>query len=145
MPSLHSFWATIRGRVVALLIAACLPMILVQGIIYLDRFDTRRTEELEANMEVARIFGTAFEKFVDDVLHSEAAIGAALGRSQTPLAAESARAYLDFNRSLLAPVEEYRWLDAAGRTVFSSDPRSEGKDMGEYPFLREIMEGKASA
>src|SRR3990172_5438899 len=60
-PSLlpSSIWA----RFLVLMAITLLPMVLLLGIIYANRYQTRRDEEFGAHLEVARATGLAFQGF----------------------------------------------------------------------------------
>jgi hypothetical protein len=44
------------------------PILFIQGLIYRDRFSTRRSEDLKSNLEVARAAAGSFEQFIRHVL-----------------------------------------------------------------------------
>jgi hypothetical protein len=69
---------TIKNRLLLLVGVVLLPTLLIQAVIYKDRYELRRSDELQANMEVARGISMAFEAFVKDVLHQELLIGQAI-------------------------------------------------------------------
>jgi hypothetical protein len=72
----------IQSRLIILMIVVLLPILGIQALIYYDGFQTRKSEELKANLEMARAMGKAFEAFVQQILYQELAIGiAATGSS----------------------------------------------------------------
>jgi hypothetical protein len=69
---------TIQMRLFLLLLVALLPILLIQAYLYYERLETRRAEELQANLDLARAVGLAFNGLVQDILHTELAIGIAI-------------------------------------------------------------------
>lgn len=72
------FWQRIQGRLILLLLVLLIPPLVIQAYVYHERWESARAGELQANLEVARATAKAFETFVNDVLHQEAAIGLAI-------------------------------------------------------------------
>ena len=81
---LHLFPHGIRGMLILLLLIVLIPILLFQAGIYYKRFQDRRTQEFQANLELARAVATTFETYVRDILHQELAVGLALTQSPAP-------------------------------------------------------------
>lgn len=54
----------IQGKLILLLLTLVVPTIAIQAYVYYDRYQTRRAEELQANLEIARLVAKAFDSFV---------------------------------------------------------------------------------
>ena len=52
--SVYDFFSTIRGRLGLLLLVILVPILIVQTVIYRNRFDTLRRAELKSDLEMAR-------------------------------------------------------------------------------------------
>ncbi len=68
----------IRGRLLLLFLIVLVSVLLVEAFIYYRRFETRKSEELQSNLEVARAVAKNFDTFVQDIVHSKLVIGLAL-------------------------------------------------------------------
>jgi hypothetical protein len=75
---------TIQMRLFLLLLVALLPILLIQAYLYYERLKTTRAEELQANLDLARAVGVAFNGLVQDILHTELAIGIAISCRMRP-------------------------------------------------------------
>src|ERR671925_690275 len=65
---------SIQGTLLLLLLVALVPVLLVQAGIYYNSFKTRRAQELQANLELARAVAATFEAYVQDILRQEVTI-----------------------------------------------------------------------
>jgi two-component system, sensor histidine kinase and response regulator len=136
---LKSRFNTIRVRLFLLLAIVLVPALLVQMLIYRDRYETRRIEELRANMEIARSMCMAFEQFVEDLFHQELAMGLAIASGQ--LSRETIHTILSHNASEHPAILSFAWVDPQGRVVHSSFEGDEGLDLGSYQFFLEMHWG----
>lgn len=138
------FPRTVRGTLLLLLLVVLVPTLVVQGIVYYRGLVERQSQELRANLELARVVGTAFDSYVRDVLHQELSLGQAIaGRGNLPsdrvnqLLAENAREY--------PSVRHFSWVDPQGRIVASSLPGAVGVQVGDRSYVQEIIHGRPSA
>jgi PAS domain S-box-containing protein len=130
----------IQRRLIILLIAVLLPILGSQAFVYYDRLETRKSEELKANMEMARAMGVAFEAFVQQILHQELAIGLAAttaSLSPTDLTRLLGRSQQDF-----PAVSYYNWVSPEGRVLASSRPEGVGIDGSDRGYFKEIVAGR---
>src|SRR5271169_201080 len=76
------FFRSIQGKLILLLVILIIPNFFILTYMYYDRFQSRRAEELQANLELARALSMNFETFFQDILIDELLIGTALTSSQ---------------------------------------------------------------
>jgi len=139
-PSGGKFWRTIQGKLIFLLLVLFVPTLLIQVYIYHDRFETRRAEELQANLEIARAVAKAFETFVLDVLHQDYAIGLALTSSR--LTTEEQNQILDKNRAIHPAVSSFSYVDPEGFFVAASFRDSIGMNVRDRKYIEDILAGR---
>jgi PAS domain S-box-containing protein len=135
------FWQTVQGKLLLLLCTLLIPTLLIQAYIYHDRFQTRRVEELQANLEIARAVAKAFDSFVQDVLHQELSIGLAFTSSQ-PLSDEDKNGTLFRNQAGNPAIWHFFWDNPAGVVVAATGSQFIGMDISDREFYREIVAGK---
>jgi signal transduction histidine kinase/ActR/RegA family two-component response regulator len=130
---------TIRGRLFLLLATVLLPILLVQALIYKDRFELRREDELRANMDVARGVCMAFGQFVDDVLHQEQVIGMSIASNQ--LSRENIQRILEQSADEHTSVVSFAWVDPEGKVLYSTFTEDEGIALETKTFFIEMRSG----
>ena len=131
----------IRGRLFLLLLIVIIPVLVIEAFIYHKRFEARKSEELQANLEVARAVAKNFETFVLDIVHSQLVIGLAFTPSQ-PLTAQDQNRILDrFQRDNPVTRSAF-WVDPRGLIVASSLRTYIGFDVSDRSFYREIVAGR---
>lgn len=132
---------SVRGRLILLILVLLVPGLLAQAILHVETYETRRKEELQANLELARAVAAAFSAFSADVARQEHAIGLAL--TQAP-----PRSTMDLERFLQHSVSEYpslrrfNWVSPEGRVVASSDPAIVGLDVSDRLYFRRVTRGE---
>ncbi|MHB9134497.1 MAG: sensor histidine kinase [Armatimonadota bacterium] len=131
----------IRDLLFYLLMVALLPVILLQSGIYYSRFQMRKAEELQANLEIARAVSVAFDTYVDDLLHQEMAIGAALSNLH-PFDPRWAQQFLDRNVAAYPSVLRMNWVNPQGRILASSDPHAIGLNVLDRSYMQEVLQGR---
>jgi signal transduction histidine kinase/ActR/RegA family two-component response regulator len=130
---------TIRSRLLLLVGAVLLPTLLIQAVIYQERYELRLSEELNANMEVARRISLIFEAFVKDVLHQELLIGQALASGK--LFSEEIQIILNQSAGEHTSVQSIAWVDPDGTIRHSSLSNEKGVDLSSYHFFYEMSAG----
>jgi PAS domain S-box-containing protein len=129
----------IKSRLVLLLLVVLIPVLLIEVYIYYDRFRDQRTQELQANLEIARAVSKAFTTFVEDVVHQEYAIGLAMTSSQ-PMASEDIDRLLETHRAYEA-VEDFSWTNPQGLVLYSSNPAKIGNHVPGQIRVQEFENG----
>ncbi len=131
----------IQSRLIVLLLVMLIPIMTIQAFIYYDRYQTRRVEELNANLEVARAMGRAFDAFIQDVLHHELAIGiAATGPS--PLTYEALTRLLEKSAREVPAVRDFFWFSPQGRVLACSTSKAVGMDGSDRTWFKELTSGR---
>lgn len=138
------YWQTIQGKFFLILALLFIPTLFIQGYVYHERFQTRRAEQFQANLEIARAVAKAFETFVMEVVHSELPVGLAITSSQ-PIT--------DLDRDNL--LHGFKADNPAIRSAFWADPNGFiraanletyiGFDISDRSFFQEVAAGRAWA
>lgn len=130
---------TIRGALFALLALAFLPLVLFGGWELSREYAQQRETEARASAELARSIASSVEFFVQGLVRTEYAVGAAI------LAHRSSPAEIQRELSLvvadLAPVRDMSFLDASGRVVASTEKELVGKSLYARDYFQEIRRG----
>ena len=139
-PSGRRLFRGIQSRLILLLLTLVIPAVFMQAYIYNERFETRRAEELQANLEIARALAKTFRAFLQDVLSDELLIGHAFTSAQ--LSSNQDRERM-LNKALAAhpAIWHLFWLDPAGTVVASTCSDFIGLDLGDRQYVREIVAG----
>jgi len=135
------FWRTIQGKLILLILVLFIPTLIIQACIYHDRLEARSTEERQANLEIARAAGRAFETFVQDVLHQELSIGLAITSSK-PMASEDITRLLEKSDHDNLAIRDFSWMSPAGIVLLSSNPALVGTDRSDRSCCRDIAMGR---
>lgn len=141
MPLYQRGPSSIQYRLVLLLFAVLLPILLVQTSTYYDRFRSQHAQELQANLEIARTLAETFDRFVQDILHQELAIGTALTLAPSLSPQQLAR-LIDLGKAQYPAILDMGWISPQGRVVFSSQRHTVGLDISDRSYFREISAGK---
>jgi PAS domain S-box-containing protein len=131
----------IRGRLLLLLLIVLVPVLLIEAFIYHKRFETRKSEELQANLELARAVAKNFDTFVLDIVHSELVIGLALTASR-PVTTLDQNRILDKFQADNPSVRSVFWVNPDGLIVASSLRAYIGFDVNDRSFVKEIIAGR---
>jgi len=140
-PSPGKFLKSIQGKLILLLITLVIPNVSLQAYFHYDRFQTRRAEELQANLELARAVSKNFETFLHDILVDELLIGTALTSSQPPSDLDQDR-ILAKARTARSTIGHLFWVNPAGRILAGTESGSIGVDLTDRPYFREILAGR---
>jgi PAS domain S-box-containing protein len=132
---------SIRSRLFLPLLVLLWPILVIEAYIFYDRFATRRTEELQANLELARAVGVAFHGLVQDVLREELAIATAATASP-PLSREDLAKLLRQSAEGDPAVSRFSWVGPEGRVLASSNPSLVGLNISDRAYFREIVGGR---
>jgi PAS domain S-box-containing protein len=134
---------SIRGLLLLLLALVLVPVLLVQTGIYYTRFEERRAQEYQANLELARSVAATFNAYLADVFRTQIALGAALSMQPTP-SVEEANRLLTVSLGAYPSMRYFSWLDAEGRVIASSEPMAIGQSGAGSSYVQEILAGRDS-
>jgi PAS domain S-box-containing protein len=132
---------TVSQLLLTRLLLVLVPILALQAWVYHHDYQTRRDAELQANLEVARAVGAAFDAFVDDVWHQEKAIARAMTHL-TPFSKQQATWYLVEARKVYPEVISISWLEPDGRVFASSDGHLVGKQWPDRSCVGKIVGGR---
>jgi PAS domain S-box-containing protein len=135
------FLLSIQGKLILLLAILVIPNLFILTYMCYDRFQSRRAEELQANLELARAVSMNFETFVQDILIDEQLIGTALTSSQ-PLLTQDQNRILAKARTMRSTFRQLFWVNPAGRILAATDPESIGTELTEGSYFQVIPAGR---
>jgi PAS domain S-box-containing protein len=113
---------------------------LIQAYDYHERLETRRAEEFQANLELARAAAQAFETFVNDIIHQELSIGLALTSSQS-LTEEDRNRILNGSKKGNPAIWEVFWSRPNGIVIAATGPQFIGMNLEDRDYFREVVSG----
>ncbi|MCL5097680.1 MAG: hypothetical protein M1608_09160, partial [Candidatus Omnitrophica bacterium] len=102
-----------------LVFAVLLPVFLVQLGVFYRWYHWRLTEEMQANLELARTEALAFEGYVEDIGRQELIIGEAMANLKTYDTAAASR-FLKMSASKRQAIRAVYWAAPDGRILASS-------------------------
>lgn len=129
---------TIRAMLFLLLLVVLAPVLLTQSALYYRRFETRRAQELQVNLELAQALAVAFEAYIQNIVRQELLLGHALSASPPPTSEQATQMLLAAVRQTPA-AREYSWLDRSGLVLFSSNYQAAGRDLSGQPWIRAVQ------
>jgi PAS domain S-box-containing protein len=132
---------SIRKRLLLLLLVVLVPVLVVQTAIFYDRYHSRRTLALQANLEVARMAAQLFGVFTNDIFRKELALGIAL-TSLPDTDPERIQDILSINKEDYPAILEFTWVSHMGEVIASTRSQMIGQNVVERAFFREILSGK---
>ena len=107
------FLLSIQGKLILLLAILIIPNLFILTYMCYDRFQSRRVEELQANLELARAVSMNFETFFQDILIDELLIGTALTSSE-PLSNQDQNRILAKARTMRSTFRQLFWVNPDG-------------------------------
>lgn len=139
---LKSFYIQrIQSKIFFLILIIIIPIILALSFFYYKELELHKSEELRANIEMARAVGEIFDTFVDDIKHGELIIGLIFTESQSMKAQEKNRILVRFEDDNF-PVRAVSFINPEGFIVASSHEAFLEDNVSDYSFFKEIINGK---
>lgn len=120
----------IRGRLFLLLLLVLVPVLLIEGFIYYRAFEKRKSEELQANLELARAGARTFEVFIADVVHTEHIIGLAATASPPP-SKDSLRNMMRAAEAVNPMLRSFTWISPEGLHLVTTNPKIENRPIAD--------------
>ena len=136
----RSFPQGIQGKLILILCVLIIPTILIQVYVYHDRFETRRAQELQTNLEMARAVAKTFGIFVKETLHQELAIGLALASKDLSLADKDG--ILNAVKAEDHALWELFWVNTEGLIIAATGSHFIGIDLADRAYFRQIVSGE---
>lgn len=129
-------FSSIQTKLILLLCILLLPTLAIQVYVYNERFQTRRTEELQANLEVARAVAKSFEVYVSDIMHIELAVGLAFSYSETVSEHNHILAKFQADNPTIANA---LWADPQGLVIAAGTRESIGLSIADRTYFQRII------
>jgi signal transduction histidine kinase len=124
-----------------LILVLLVPLLAVQAVIHWSWYQTRRSTEVSANLELARSVANNFDSFLKDVRRQLLAIGLAM-TSTPPSGPEAMNYYLSKNASDYGSIDSFSWCAPDGRVLASSLPRGVGLSIHDREYFQLILKGE---
>jgi len=132
---------SIRNRLILLLLIVLLPVLVMEGVVFYHRYETRLTEEFQSNLEIARAFGKSFESFYQNLIRAELIVGLAL-TADPSLELQDQNRILDAFQADYPSIRSLFWINKQGIIVASSLRSYIGFDISDRSFYREVIAGR---
>lgn len=123
-----------------LVLAAIVPLIMVQAGTLSAWYYSRLAEERQATEEEARAVAAAFGAYVRDVRRESLAMGAALA-GLGPFTPEQINRFLSLAGSGNPVVRSWHWIAPGGKVLASSEPNASGLDVADRDYFKELLAG----
>ncbi len=134
---------SMRRALLILVGVVLLPLLVVQMAVCWAWFHGRRVEEEQANLELGRAVGSAFETAIRDVIRNELAIGSALSELQ-PYSPLQASRFLATAAAQYPLISSWSWIDPSGTVLASSETTTVGRAVLGSPYAAALTEGHPS-
>jgi signal transduction histidine kinase len=131
----------IRSRLILLLLIILVPLLLIETFISHRTYKARESEELRANVELARAVARSFDTFISNILHSQWVIGRVL-TMDTPISARDRDRILDDFAADNPVIRSVFWVDPGGQIVASSLRTYIGFDVSDRSFVKDVIAGR---
>ena len=136
-----SFPGSMPRALLLVVLAALVPLLAAQGAICWAWLQSRKQDEIQANLEVARGVSAIFHAFLGDIHRQAWAVGSAVVEL-SPDPTEHVNHYLRECRKEYVSVQSWSWVGPDGKIVASSDPDAIGRDIAAQAYYREVILGR---
>jgi PAS domain S-box-containing protein len=116
----------IRGKLLLPLLIVLVPALLIEAFVFYRWFEASKSQELQANLEVARAVARTFDAFVADVVHTELVIGLAATASPPP-SKDSLRQILQAAEDVNPMLRSFTWISPEGIHLVATNPKIENR------------------
>jgi PAS domain S-box-containing protein len=131
----------IRKRVYFLLVVVFVSLLLLQGFTFHKWYRESRDAEMQANLELARTVSKTFHAFVNDVLHTQLALGLAATASPPP-SNDSLHRILQTAEETSPMLRSFSWISPEGIILVTTDPEIENRKIGPPDLVAKILSGE---
>jgi signal transduction histidine kinase len=131
----------IQQRLYLLIGLALLPVLLLIGWIYYQRYDTRRAYELQTQVEVAQGVATTFTAYLEGVRQQNHAVGQSI-LALSPYPEEEATRLLTTAAAGYPTIRNLNWVSPDGIVLASSQPSMVGRDLSIRSYFQQILAGR---
>lgn len=129
---------SVRSLLVALVLVAMAPLLLVQVGMYYYLSQARQQQEYGVNLDIARTAAFSWGEFIRDIGRQEATIGAALMMTPAPLATQATE-ILSSSQQEYPPVSLFAWIDPSGKVVHATDPAALNLDVAGRTYFQQAI------
>lgn len=134
--------AGIRARLFLLIILVLLPQGLFLAWIYNERYETRRSEAMKTELEVAEGIAMAFSGYVESIWRQNHSLGEAIGLLSPPVLPKATH-LLRVTATKYASVRNLSWVNPQGLIIASSQPELLGQTITERDLFQKLVAGAA--
>lgn len=133
----------IQAKLILLLCILLIPTLLLEIYVYHYRFANRRSEELRANLEMARAVAKNFDVYIQDILHQELVLGLALSSPYFP--SEERQRLIDQCMAQQPTLLDIFWMDRDGTTISAYLRNAVGMTASDRDYFKRLVAGEAWA
>lgn len=131
----------IRARLFLLIALVLLPIILLLGWIYYQRYNNRRSYELQSQLEIARVIASNFKTYVESIYRESHLTGQAI-IAFDPFTVQKAAKVLNAFVHQYSGIRNMSWVSTQGVVVASSQPEFLGYDLSGRQYFQQVLQGK---
>ena len=131
----------VRKRVFFLLVVVFVPLLFLQGFTFYKWYRESKKAEMQANLELARTVSKTFDAFINDVLHTQLAVGLAATASPPP-SNDSFRRILQAAEDTNPMLRSFTWISPAGVSLVTTDTAMENQRIRGLALFPRIVSGE---
>lgn len=131
----------IRKRVFFLLVVVFVPLLFLHGFTFYRWYRESKKAEIQANLELARTVSKTFDSFINDVLHTQLAIGLAATASPPP-SNDSLRRILQGAVETNPMLRSFAWSSTAGASIVTTDTAVKNMKIRAETLVPRIVSGE---
>ncbi|MDD5205807.1 MAG: PAS domain S-box protein [Desulfobacterales bacterium] len=131
----------IRKRVFFLLVVIFVPLLFLHGLTFYRWYRESKKAEIQANLELARTVSKTFDSFINDVLHTQLAIGLAATASPLP-SSDSLRRILQGAEETSPMLRSFTWSSPAGASIVTTNTAVENPKIRAQALVPRIVSGE---
>jgi PAS domain S-box-containing protein len=140
----HLLPGGIRERLFLLIVLAAVPVLILQGWTYYNRYVTRRDQALQTEFEVARGVATTFASYIDGVWRQLDTVGQEIitvdpsAEWDTERRTDRLLETIDYR---YATIRSASWVSPDGRVLASTSPGAIGRDVSAQQYFQQALSG----
>ncbi len=131
----------IQARLFLLIVLALLPVLVLLGWIYYQRYETHRNDAIQTELEVAQGVAMTFDSYLTGIQHTCYAIGQAMLGFETYTQAKATR-LLVAGVGYYPTIRNISWIRPDGVVLASSEPKLVGQDLSARPYVATVASGQ---
>jgi PAS domain S-box-containing protein len=131
------FLKGIRGKLFLPFLVVLVPALLIETFVFYRWFEARKSEELQANLEVARAVAHTFDAFLQGLIDNELTVGLALVASH-PMTDQDRDRMLDAFKANNPAVRSIFWMNSEGTVIASSLRSYIGFNLSDRSYFQKV-------